>query len=70
MCRKFITYVPHVHNIASQIMGTVYFEAFQSLRLTNMVEFALGALYNTHHCESQFVRTHGPIWAPDLVRHG
>jgi hypothetical protein len=62
----FITYDPHVHNIASQIMGTVYFETFQSLRLTNTVAFTFGAFYNTHHCESQFVRTHGPIWALGL----
>jgi hypothetical protein len=31
LCRKFITNVPHVHNIASQTMGKVYFETFQSL---------------------------------------
>ena len=27
-CRKFITNVPHVLNIASQSMGKVYFETF------------------------------------------
>ena len=37
ICRKFITNVPHVHNIASQSMGKVYFETFQSLRLMNIV---------------------------------
>ena len=31
ICRKFMTNVPHVHNIASQIMSKVYFETFQSL---------------------------------------
>ena len=31
ICRKFITDVPHVHNVASQTMGEVYFETFQSL---------------------------------------
>ena len=28
----FITNVPHVHNIAPQTMGIVYFETFQRLR--------------------------------------
>ena len=37
ICRKFITDVPHVHNIASQTIGKVYFETYQSLRLTNTV---------------------------------
>ena len=37
ICRKFITNIPHVHNIASQTMGKVYFETFQSLRLMNIV---------------------------------
>ena len=37
MCRKFIINVPHIHNIASQIMSKVYFETFQSLQLTNIV---------------------------------
>ena len=31
ICRKFFTNVPHAHNIASQTMGKVYFETFQSL---------------------------------------
>ena len=40
ICRQFITNVPHVHNIASQTnMGKVYFDTFQSLRLTNIAEF-------------------------------
>jgi hypothetical protein len=33
----FITNVPHIHNIASQTMGEVYFETFPSLQLTNIV---------------------------------
>ena len=37
ICRKFIINVPHVQNIASQTMGEVYFETFQSLRLMNIV---------------------------------
>ena len=37
ICRNLITNVLHVHNIASQTMGKVYFEFFQSLRLTNIV---------------------------------
>ena len=37
ICRKFNTNVPHIHNIASQTMRKVYFETFQSLRLTNIV---------------------------------
>ena len=37
MCRKFIINVPHIHNIASQIMIKVYFETFQSLQLTNIM---------------------------------
>ena len=40
-CRKFITNVPHVHNIiASYTMVTVYFETFKSLQLTNIVIIA------------------------------
>ena len=31
ICRKFITNVPNVHNIASQTMAEVYFETFRSL---------------------------------------
>ena len=31
ICRKFITNILHVHNIASQTMGKVYFETFQRL---------------------------------------
>ena len=34
---KFITNVSHVHNLASQTMSEVYFEAFQSLQLTYIV---------------------------------
>ena len=34
---KFIINVPHVHNIASQTMGKVYIETYQSLWLTNIV---------------------------------
>jgi hypothetical protein len=34
---RLITNVPHIHNIASQTMGEVYFETFQSLQLTNIV---------------------------------
>ena len=37
MCRKFITIVPHVHNIASQTMGKVYFDTVQCLWLTNIM---------------------------------
>ena len=37
ICKKFITNVPHVHNIAPQTRGKIYFETFQSLRLTNIV---------------------------------
>ena len=37
ICRNFISNVPHVHNIASQTMGKVYIETFQSLRLLNIV---------------------------------
>ena len=37
ICRIFNTNAPYVHNIASQTMGKVYFETFQSLRLMNMV---------------------------------
>ena len=35
--RKFIINVPHVHNIASQTMGKIYFETFQSLWLMKIV---------------------------------
>ena len=34
---RFITNVPQVHNIASQTMGEVYFETFQSFQLTYIV---------------------------------
>ena len=37
ICKKFITNVPHVHNIASQTMRKVCFETYQSLWLTNIV---------------------------------
>ena len=37
ICNKFITNVPHIHNIASQTMGIVYFETFQSFRVMNIV---------------------------------
>ena len=37
ICKKVITNVSHVHNIASQTINKVYFETFQSLRLINKV---------------------------------
>ena len=37
ICRKFITNVPHIHNIASQTTSKAYFQTFQSLQLTNIM---------------------------------
>ena len=37
ICRKFVTNVPHIHNIASQTLSKFDFETFQNLQLRNIV---------------------------------